>query len=396
MPDKVTDLSSESTVHGTSRRYWRRRETPSGGWWGSVPLLGLLGVFLYGLFATAPAIEAQTAEQVRLVLLDNDLEDFSVEADGQQVLVRATGTEADSARIRGWASGAVCDTWIAERLTCPANVRVEMRAPVPALTEPEVEQTVPAPRAIESVPAERLHDFSFRRTDDAILLRGEVPNDIERSAILAEANSRFDEVTNELLVSGEPATEGFQWATNRTWPILSVIIDGEVSWRGGVYSVAGRVSETEEPNVRGAFSSNEYPGRLGELNLEIIDDPERCNKAFSDALSSSTIQFQTGSAAISADSQNLIQQLATIAQDCPDRLSVNGHTDNVGPETLNYNLSLARAQAVVRALTALGVDAERLTARGFGASQPIAENSSAAGKARNRRIEIEATASQPE
>jgi outer membrane protein OmpA-like peptidoglycan-associated protein len=365
------------------RRYWRRSdETRSGAW---LPLLGLILAFLYGLLVTAPAIEAQTTEQVRLALLDNDLADFSLEGDGQRVLVSAIGTEADAARILDWAGGAACDTWIAEQLTCPTNVRVEVTAPAPVVVEPEPEpEPEPAP-----VPVERFHDFDFRRTGDSIVLSGEVPSETDRVAIVAQANIRFETVTDGLIISGDPATEGYRWAADRALPILAAATDSEATWNDGLFSVSATVAATDEQSIRRAFASDDYPARLGELNLEVIDEAAVCNEQFTSALSSAAIRFQTGSATISPDSEDLIEQLSQLAQDCPGSFAVDGHTDSTGSAILNRNLSLARAQAVVAALTAAGVEAGRLTARGFGADQPVADNATDSGRIQNRRIEIQ-------
>lgn len=70
------------------------------------------------------------------------------------------------------------------------------------------------------------------------------------------------------------------------------------------------------------------------------------------------------------------------------RLSVNGHTDNRGDAAHNQALSEGRARAVVSALTGQGIEAARLTAQGFGDTQPVADNSSDEGRARNRRVEL--------
>ena len=353
-----------------------------------MPLLGLIFAFLYGLFVTAPAIEAQTTEQVRLALLDNELADFSLDGDGQRVLVSASGTEADVARIREWAGSAACDTWMAEGLICPTDIRVELTAPAPVavVVDPAPE---PEPVPVEAAPVERFHDFSFRHTGDSILLSGEVPSDIDRDAIVAQANARFETVTDELVVSGDPATQGYRWASDRAWPFLDATSDSEVSWRNGLFSLTGMVTATEQQSIRNAFESGEYPARVGELNLQVIDEAARCNEQFATVLSSTAIRFQTGSAQISPDSQSLIEQLSELAVSCPGSFGVYGHTDNTGPAALNRNLSLARAQAVVTALTAAGVEAGRLTARGFGPDQPVADNSIEVGRAQNRRIEIQ-------
>ena len=68
-------------------------------------------------------------------------------------------------------------------------------------------------------------------------------------------------------------------------------------------------------------------------------------------------------------------------------VNVEGHTDNVGPETYNQQLSQRRAQAVVDMLVnTYGIEASRLTALGFGESQPVASNDTAEGRAENRRV----------
>ena len=103
----------------------------------------------------------------------------------------------------------------------------------------------------------------------------------------------------------------------------------------------------------------------------------------------STINFRTASANIDPNSNQLLNNLAQLAQQCPGELQVEGHTDSVGEEVMNQNLSQARADAVRQALVDAGVNAGRLTAIGFGEERPIADNGTAAGRAQNRRIVIQ-------
>ena len=77
-----------------------------------------------------------------------------------------------------------------------------------------------------------------------------------------------------------------------------------------------------------------------------------------------------------------------MASDKALKLEVQGHTDNVGNDAYNQTLSEARAKSVVAWLTAHGVAADRLTARGYGKTKPVADNGSDDGRARNRRVEI--------
>jgi outer membrane protein OmpA-like peptidoglycan-associated protein len=88
-------------------------------------------------------------------------------------------------------------------------------------------------------------------------------------------------------------------------------------------------------------------------------------------------------------SDGALQPAATLmAADKTLKLEVQGHTDNVGADAYNQTLSDARAKAVVTWLIQHGVAADRLTAKGFGKTKPVADNGSDEGRAKNRRVEI--------
>lgn len=102
------------------------------------------------------------------------------------------------------------------------------------------------------------------------------------------------------------------------------------------------------------------------------------------------IQFASGSAVIDAASEAQLDEAAEVIIGNPDGgdVTVEGHTDSAGDEGANQTLSQARADAVVAYLTNAGVDADRLSAVGFGQSSPIADNDTPEGRAENRRIEF--------
>ena len=77
-----------------------------------------------------------------------------------------------------------------------------------------------------------------------------------------------------------------------------------------------------------------------------------------------------------------------LAADPALRISVDGHTDNVGGSDHNKALSQRRAESIVNYLSAAGIDKSRLEARGFGLESPVADNRTEAGRARNRRVEL--------
>lgn len=73
----------------------------------------------------------------------------------------------------------------------------------------------------------------------------------------------------------------------------------------------------------------------------------------------------------------------------PDlKISIEGHTDNVGAVTSNQTLSESRAKSVMTALVSKEIAASRLKSKGWGQTKPIADNNTDEGKAKNRRVEI--------
>lgn len=107
------------------------------------------------------------------------------------------------------------------------------------------------------------------------------------------------------------------------------------------------------------------------------------------SLGESAIHFATGQFAIPADAEGILSEVATQLKAHPEwDWEVQGYTDNVGDKTANQKLSEQRATAVANWLTAHGVERARLTVKGYGESQPVADNSTAEGRAKNRRVEL--------
>lgn len=119
-----------------------------------------------------------------------------------------------------------------------------------------------------------------------------------------------------------------------------------------------------------------------------VTSRQGCEQSLATTLATEQIQFASGSARIEAKSGALLDTLAREVRSCPGKIRIEGHTDTVGRGRLNRRLSEARAAAVRSALIARGVPAGRLSARGFGARRPLADNTTEEGRARNRRIEI--------
>lgn len=109
-----------------------------------------------------------------------------------------------------------------------------------------------------------------------------------------------------------------------------------------------------------------------------------------DSFEIANLQFERSKATISQDSEDTLNKLlAFMKANTKVKIRINGHTDNVGSNYLNRVLSFNRANAVVSYLVRHGIRKDRLTAKGFGSSVPIADNKTPEGRVKNRRVEFE-------
>jgi len=101
------------------------------------------------------------------------------------------------------------------------------------------------------------------------------------------------------------------------------------------------------------------------------------------------VLFEVNEAVISIGARDTLNRVAAFLRDNPDReIFVGGHTDSTGEDSYNMALSQRRADAVANYLMSGGVAGNRVVARGFGESVPVASNDNAAGRQRNRRVVV--------
>lgn len=101
------------------------------------------------------------------------------------------------------------------------------------------------------------------------------------------------------------------------------------------------------------------------------------------------VYFDTGKDIIKKESQKKLDELVVILKNNPNlKISVEGHADNVGSDKLNMKLSQKRTDAVVKYLVEKGIAADRLQSKGYGETKPVADNNTKAGRAKNRRVEL--------
>ncbi|CAG0910891.1 unnamed protein product, partial [Cyprideis torosa] len=121
---------------------------------------------------------------------------------------------------------------------------------------------------------------------------------------------------------------------------------------------------------------------------------EECQIRMNTALQDKNILFTFNDSTINSESNALLDELAQIISECSDAMSdrvivIGGHTDSVGRDDYNLDLSQRRADSVRDYLKGKQIDEALLEAKGFGEAQPVAPNNTAAGQAKNRRITFE-------
>ena len=169
--------------------------------------------------------------------------------------------------------------------------------------------------------------------------------------------------------------------------------EAECSENDGRYMLVGKVAKDGNElwiEVLPADASEYYITIvLKELMKQDVTASDMFEALNRDGHVSLYINFDTGKSVIRDESMPIIDQIVQMLNSNPElKLSVEGHTDNVGSPASNKTLSEARAKSVVSAIVSQGVAADRLSPVGFGQDKPIADNSTDEGRAKNRRVEL--------
>ncbi len=155
---------------------------------------------------------------------------------------------------------------------------------------------------------------------------------------------------------------------------------------GAAFDAAGGLASGAIDAGKKALSGVTFAaGSVGEKFSNFLASGAKSDEAFA----FNNLTFATGSANIGAASMDEIKNLGKVLTAYPAiNIEIAGHTDNTGNAAKNMELSQARAEAVAKALMGMGVDAKRITSKGYGDAKPVASNDTAEGKKANRRIDV--------
>lgn len=245
----------------------------------------------------------------------------------------------------------------------------------------------PAPQAAPAVAAAALGQWQASSDGKIWTLEGKVKDQAAKDSILAAAKQNFGEanVVDKLTLDGTlPAHSQADWNGVFGWLKGNPKTSMQVATDKVVFAGEGTALDSAAMGTwLGAGVTVDK--QMKEFAQAASQDADICK----DKAAAVKISFVTGKAQLSATSMQAIKAQADKLNTCQDvKIEIGGHTDNVGKPELNQKLSQARAEAVLAQLVKAGVAKDRLSAKGYGDTVPVADNASAEGKAQNRRVEF--------
>jgi OOP family OmpA-OmpF porin len=223
-----------------------------------------------------------------------------------------------------------------------------------------------------------------------VLVTGAVPDEASKAAMLLHLRALYgaERVVDQLTiaqVSLPPNWNGYvQKLIN---PNLKLISKGEMKIDGTTVTLRGEVAnEAQRQQIASDVATSLNPSytvnnglRVGAAEQNLLDA----------TLARRIIEFESGKATLTPSGQAILDEMATALRKVKGKkVEVIGHTDNTGLRESNLALSQSRAEAVRIYLAGKGISQDLVMVSGQGPDRPVAENTSADGRARNRRIEF--------
>jgi OOP family OmpA-OmpF porin len=226
-----------------------------------------------------------------------------------------------------------------------------------------------------------------------IVVTGTVADEASKAGLLARLRQVYgpERVVDQLAV-GTVATPANwnEYVQKLIGPDLKLITRGQLKVDGNNVSLRGDVSnESQRQQIAGDIAASLNPTYIVNNGLRVAASEQGVLDA---ALANRIIEFESGKATLADSGKGILDQMAATLQKLKGvRVEVIGHTDNAGSRAGNLSLSQARAQAVKDYVASRGIDGDLIAVSGEGPDRPVADNRTAEGRARNRRIEFKVT-----
>ena len=344
-------------------------------------LLGLLGVAVLSiacLFMNAPGMEADIGERVAVP-------GYTTSVSGRDVTLTGT-VPTEAAKLEAGAAA----------LAEPGVARVFNNLEVAGDG---------APADVGAADVAAGGSFAVMAPPNGpVVVRATVGDEAMREPILERVRAAYPgrEVIDEITV-GDGAATAWEPSIMALLPLLSDVenpalrVDGgQVVLRGTVPSeeIRAQVEEAARAAVQAPYTFRSELVVAGDSGSGQITssgssdaDMQEAEDALREALSIGFVEFQSGTATLTAQSREILDRAAEVFARFPGLgAEVQGHTDSQGNDASNQALSQRRAEAVRDYLVDQNVNDAQLTPRGYGETEPIADNETSEGRARNRRV----------
>ena len=223
-----------------------------------------------------------------------------------------------------------------------------------------------------------------------IVASGMLADEASKAALLARLRQVFgaERVVDQLTVGPVAAPPNWNEYLNRlVGPNLKLVSRGQLKVDGNAVSLRGDVaSESQRQQIVNDLAASLNSSYTVNNGLRVAASEQAVLDA---ALANRIIEFESGKATLTDSGRSILDQMSVALLKVKDkRVELIGHTDNAGARASNLALSQARAEAVKAYVIGKGVRAESVAVSGEGPDRPVADNRTADGRARNRRIEF--------
>lgn len=254
------------------------------------------------------------------------------------------------------------------------------------------------PATTTGAPAFSLAAFSMTRTGNTLTLSGDFPDGTAKAALFKALNGALAPgVTISDQIHINPDVDALDFSNAKSLFADSASInDFALTVNADTITLAGTAASPKQKSAldadaRRIWSHLNVVDNLGVSASAAPTAAPACTGLQSaiDAATGGPITFANDGSSLTPADDRSLTQVANELKSCPSaHVTLNGYTDNWGPDKVNVPLSDQRARTVANFLVSQGVSSTQLAVKGLGSADPVAGNDTAGGRAKNRRVEI--------